>query len=599
MKKISISNFRGIKSLDIDTTKLNVLTASNGSGKSSVIDSIHWFITGEIKDDDIRHGTNEAMITIEFDSGTKMTRTRKKGEGLCYSNGSKIDCKTFDQLILQELHCTAATAAALCGTDFLDSLSTKDMTAFLLSILPIKVQSDDKVSAKEKIISYMEEAKGKALMPDEKAYAESLLTLNEYSLSDISDIYDNVFATRRVRKKDLAEVKEKAKFDTALLPQETLKELDAKLEDIAKKEALAQDYNKRLNQYNNSLENYNRANNRKKFLEEELKKYESVSAPDKKVLEEAESDKKKFQEAIVPHQTRIHGCEKGLKDCETAYKNVSNPNKVCPLTSAKCDVDFTPFIEKIIEKGKEYKNYYNEDVAFVERCNKEIADRDAIIKAYNEQNLLWTKKESLLNEYNNIVIPTLPEKPEEYKADDLNSLKAEINTKKKIYTSFEQSQLYAKQTVELSREVEILELMVKMFDIKGIKSLLLKKALTPVEQIVNAGAEKLRPDFKIKLLGDNGLDVQIYPDGKTPVNMNKVSSGEFILTAYMLMGAIHDITGVSFLVIDDMDRLDKENAKAFMNLIEKDNRFSTVILAGVNHTDFTDAIPDTANTINL
>ena len=65
------------------------------------------------------------------------------------------------------------------------------------------------------------------------------------------------------------------------------------------------------------------------------------------------------------------------------------------------------------------------------------------------------------------------------------------------------------------------------------------------------------------------------------------------------MGAVHDITGASFLVIDDMDRLDKENANRFMTLIENDNRFKNVILAGVNHEDFVTAIPKSANIINL
>ncbi len=590
IKKITIKNFRGLENLSVDTDSPMILTAPNGSGKSSFIDAFRYFVNGKISDDDIRHGTDTASVEVIFESGKTLIRSRNKGEGKCHIDGKDVDKKIFDDVLSKELNCSLETANAVCGTDFLDGLSTKDLSAFLLNILPITVKA-------ESLDALIKETLGKDLMPDEKKFLETYLTHSVYTLDDFTEIYKSVYEARKIRKKDLAEVKAKATFDVATLPSESEDTLKKALEEIALKEASVKDYETRLKNYNNSVEAHTKAINRKATIEEQLKEYDGVEKPDQAVYEKAESDKKQFMDAITKHSNTLSFNQNRLNELIAAYKSIENP--ICPLTKANCTADLSQYKQKIADEGNKGAALIKEEQAFIKRCQDEVNDRDATIKAYNENNLKWTKKESLLNELNNLVIPPILEKPEEVKAEDISAEKMAINQKMAIYSQFKASQEYAKQAMELSREVEILEKSVKLFDVKGIKATLLKKALAPVEAIVNKSASTIRDKFKISLIGAEGLDVKVYPKGDVPVPISKVSSGEFILVAYLIMGAIHDITGVNILVIDDMDRLDKNNAKAFMSLLMKDTRFKNIILAGVNHEDFTTAIPNGVNNVTL
>ncbi len=589
MKKIVVTNFRGIISQTVDLDKINVITAPNGSGKSSFIDAINWFVTGKISDTDIRYGQKEASVEVEFDSGTILKRIRKVGKGSCTGNGNKITDIVFCEMLKNELKCSLDTATALCGTDFLAGLNKKDFAGFLLKILPITIRH-------ESFKGIIEETLGKKLLSDEENYIFSYLTKDVYTLADITEIYNKMFAERKARKTNLADLKPKAEFDTTTLPQETKEQLEKALADIALKEATAKDYKNRLDNYTRSVNDYNRVIERKKQIDEELLKYKDVVKPTADI-QQLEAEKKQFLDAIAKQTAQIEHNKEKIKELAATYRNLENP--ICPLTKECCKVDMTPYKEKIGAQGKEGEAIIKKCNEFINRCLEQVAMRDSAIKEFNDNNLLWTKKEALMNELQNLVVPTLPEKPVEIKIEDLTAQKDELNHKMKFYTSYETSKEYAKQMIEVNREVEILEKAVNLFDVKGIRSTLLKKGLKPVEALINKSASAIRPGFKITLVGDSGLDINIYPDGNIPVPIEKVSSGEFILVAYLIMGAIHDITGASFLIIDDMDRLDKNNALGFMKLLEADTRFTNVIIAGVDHEDFTSAVPTSANVVTL
>lgn len=88
IKRIEINAFRGIPKLDLDLDRKSVvLLGENGSGKSSIVDSIEFFFTGRvlhlegIKGSSLReHGTHvefsprDAQIKISFDPGNEVFR---------------------------------------------------------------------------------------------------------------------------------------------------------------------------------------------------------------------------------------------------------------------------------------------------------------------------------------------------------------------------------------------------------------------------------------------------------------------------------------------------------------------------------------------
>ena len=88
------------------------------------------------------------------------------------------------------------------------------------------------------------------------------------------------------------------------------------------------------------------------------------------------------------------------------------------------------------------------------------------------------------------------------------------------------------------------------------------------------------------------FDITISPRTGEVVPLNKISAGEFIVTAYILMSVVSQITGVSILMMDNLDNLDSDAARQLMLLLDADENFNTIILASVDHPDIIDAISE-------
>lgn len=74
IKSISISNFRGIKSLNLECSNFNLFIGDNGTNKTSILEAINYtfsptFLSGRIKITDFFEGINEP-INIEVDFST-------------------------------------------------------------------------------------------------------------------------------------------------------------------------------------------------------------------------------------------------------------------------------------------------------------------------------------------------------------------------------------------------------------------------------------------------------------------------------------------------------------------------------------------------
>ena len=83
--KISIKNLLGIKELELGNESIE-LKGTNGTGKTSVLDSIRYALTNDIERDYIiRQGQSEGEILIETDTGLSINR-KKRSEQSDYKN---------------------------------------------------------------------------------------------------------------------------------------------------------------------------------------------------------------------------------------------------------------------------------------------------------------------------------------------------------------------------------------------------------------------------------------------------------------------------------------------------------------------------------
>ncbi len=573
--KIIINNFRGITTETLLPDKINVLLGHCGTGKSSTMDAIKWGLTGKITKEDIRYDSPEASIKIIFDDGTSIMRTQS-AKATNYVNEKVATEKATNEFLENKFGCSISSIEAMCGASFFKSLSKKDLKSFIIDILPIKASfskivelSDD---LDEEKISFIKE------------YLE-----DEVSLADIDAAYKTVFDGRKVKKQVLKNLQEKSKF-TKELPGVPKEELLKRQGEIALIEAKVNDYKKNLERYNKSLKTRENAEKQLADMKNRLHQYKDIKQPVEADLQLAIKEKQLFIDAIANANNTIAIMKANVELMQRTLDSLDKP--VCPISERiVCTADKSGLREELISlvemNNKELANGYN----FIVRCNEQVDKRDEIINSYNNQLIAWNNKINLENTINAFALPEVLDKPEEVNGDFAEE-KLQIQNMLNVWYEKDASDQAAKNIEETVHKVNLYDFAVKFFSANGIKSKLLEKAVDPLQKMIDEKTQSLRKGFKISLMTEEEFDITISPRTGEVVPLNKISAGEFIVTAYILMSVVSQITGVSILMMDNLDNLDSDAARQLMLLLDADENFNTIILASVDHPDIIDAISE-------
>lgn len=573
--KIIINNFRGITTETLLPDKINVLLGHCGTGKSSTMDAIKWGLTGKITKEDIRYDSPEASIKIIFDDETSIMRTQS-AKATNYVNEKVAMEKATNEFLENKFGCSISSIEAMCGASFFKSLSKKDLKSFIIDILPIKASfskivelSDD---LDEEKISFIKE------------YLE-----DEVSLADIDAAYKTVFDGRKVKKQVLKNLQEKSKF-TKELPGVTKEELLKRQGEIALIEAKVNDYKKNLERYNKSLKTRENAEKQLADMKNRLHQYKDIKQPVEADLQLAIKEKQLFIDAIANANNTIAIMKANVELMQRTLDSLDKP--VCPISERiVCTADKSGLREELISlvetNNKELANGYN----FIVRCNEQVDKRDEIINSYNNQLIAWNNKINLENTINAFALPEVLDKPEEVNGDFAEE-KLQIQNMLNVWYEKDASDQAAKNIEETLHKVNLYDFAVKFFSANGIKSKLLEKAVDPLQKMIDEKTQSLRKGFKISLMTEEEFDITISPRTGEVVPLNKISAGEFIVTAYILMSVVSQITGVSILMMDNLDNLDSDAARQLMLLLDADENFNTIILASVDHPDIIDAISE-------
>lgn len=573
--KIIINNFRGITTETLLPDKINVLLGHCGTGKSSTMDAIKWGLTGKITKEDIRYDSPEASIKIIFDDRTSIMRTQS-AKATNYVNEKVATEKATNEFLENKFGCSISSIEAMCGASFFKSLSKKDLKSFIIDILPIKASfskivelSDD---LDEEKISFIKE------------YLE-----DEVSLADIDAAYKTVFDGRKVKKQVLKNLQEKSKF-TKELPGVTKEELLKRQGEIALIEAKVNDYKKNLERYNKSLKTRENAEKQLADMKNRLHQYKDIKQPVEADLQLAIKEKQLFIDAIANANNTIAIMKANVELMQRTLDSLDKP--VCPISERiVCTADKSGLREELISlvetNNKELANGYN----FIVRCNEQVDKRDEIINSYNNQLIAWNNKINLENTINAFALPEVLDKPEEVNGDFAEE-KLQIQNMLNVWYEKDASDQAAKNIEETLHKVNLYDFAVKFFSANGIKSKLLEKAVDPLQKMIDEKTQSLRKGFKISLMTEEEFDITISPRTGEVVPLNKISAGEFIVTAYILMSVVSQITGVSILMMDNLDNLDSDAARQLMLLLDADENFNTIILASVDHPDIIDAISE-------
>lgn len=112
-----------------------------------------------------------------------------------------------------------------------------------------------------------------------------------FGLDEIESAYNIFFQKRKTKKAVVEALKPKTVFDMSVLPKESKEDLQNELENIIRKETLAKEYQKNLQEYQRQLKMKEESDKRLKKLKEELELYEKVEKPDPSYKEQQEKEK--------------------------------------------------------------------------------------------------------------------------------------------------------------------------------------------------------------------------------------------------------------------------------------------------------------------
>lgn len=587
ISNIVIENFRGITKGVYDFKDLTIFLASIGKGKSSVLDALIFALTGEVEVSDIRNGTSDASVKITFEDGSTVERIRDKSGTTVKVNDKRSTATAANEYITSITGSDVSFLPALMGIEYFKFISQRDLTDFFSKILPCSISFD-------KMVELIKEKR--KLSDEEKDFLKAYFPNGDYGLEEIDSAYKKVFDERKESKAVLKNLLPKTEFDK-VLPTESKEELETALANIHSGEEKKASYEKALVAYNNAVQQKKTANEKKDALTKQLERYDGITKPNPDDLSIAKEEKVKFQNAVEKSRNIKSTAEANIASFQKILDNLAGDRCVA-CRDIVCTTDKSCAKAELETRIEENKKIRDEHIVFIERCEKQIQMRDDAIEKYNNDLLKFKEKESLEKQRDAIVVPEVPEMPQAPTVDI--SKKAEINEKISLISQYELVKKAKDEVEKIQTKVALLEMAVSVLDVKtGVRTVILQRALSTFENLCNDKLAKIDADMNVSFKAENGIEVFVKTNNSNGyVPMQKASTGQFVLVAFALMCLIGKVTGAKYAIIDNIDKLDGENAKHFLELIASDNTFENVIVAGVNHADIVKAC-ENYNVINM
>ena len=125
----------------------------------------------------------------------------------------------------------------------------------------------------------------------------------------------------------------------------------------------------------------------------------------------------------------------------------------------------------------------------------------------------------------------------------------------------------------------------------GIRETIIKIALDPIVKLCNERAKSLKLNFIVGMKVENGVHISCCPNTALSSDMlplECVSSGEQAYVLFLVLNALNTLTGIRLLLLDDLDKLDKDALNNLFGLLSKPevrDEYDHILISIVNHED--------------
>lgn len=586
IKEIKIRNIGGIEKQAAKLEKITVLMGKNGAGKSSFLKALKFGLVGDKSANLVRTGASEGEVCLLVEGHTVYKSKSDKGTKV------RLDGKTTTQKSVNEffegIGANAETMKFVTSSEMFDNCSSKEFGEYLLNsgfVSPdIDIEDFITVCKKTSGISEEIEEELRNRLPSSPA---------KFTLDDVGNLFKLYDNKRKISAREVdrlavigQELKTNPKINNFLSSGADRKAIQEELSQMQAKLAA-------YNAYIKNVEYCEKHENAIKALAEEVAKDKSerpnlLKRDNLLKLIDVENDKlnkAKRQIAVIKANNEQHN-----KSLERLKSNK------CPLSDKLvCMQDKSELIDEL--ETVMYNNGIELvclETEIVEATNKkeeylnEIEAISRVEKNYNEKLSKIQKLEALKK----VSPPKLgkveleanfTERLEELKDSEFTF--GQIDTLSKVKRSYE-------------NEVEKLIFYKKLAIITSPKgdvcNFLLEEICSIMVDGLNETASHFCPHLKM-----SGKVV----DGKVNILCNDrdysdLSTGERLLVQFLVMHQINNFSGLRILVLDNLDKLDCEQFRNFIDFLEApavQAEYDNIFVAAVNHDDFIDVLKTRGN----
>lgn len=571
IQNIEISNFKGIEHVSFDLSKNNVfcLSGENGKGKTSFLEAVNFLLTKNVPANFIRNnaGTTEVKGMV---NGHLISRSSTAGENQVENKLNGIKCTGVD--INRVLENGAKdkkldTALNIVSSKVFEDMSAADLADFLLSYINEKPSLDT-------IISYMDSPSQDAI-----DYLKEHTEQNEFSLDDIKKLHKEFYSTRTGVNK-LA----KQKVDTVEKPENSMEEINKRLEEITKQEAAYMNFIKLAKNYNLALGNKLEYEKQLTKLEEELKKAENVISVEKelsvtkKEIGDLDKDIQNMMHTVVTLETNISMYEKTVASLKSSS---------CPFSDkVVCTTDKQPIIQEIMQLSEQNRKEVTRLKGEMEKKTSEKVKKESLLtelQLKDKHYSLKKQKEKQLADMKQH-IPQMPEKPQEVVKPDSQAEKEKLNNMQKQIILYNRMLEQQKTLENAKKEQKILDYLVHQLESKGpVCRKVVEYYISIFDNTANKTAALLAPDMKIKFAANNGIKYFVKVNAqKKYMPYQNLSGGEKVLALMIIIDVINQLSGSNIMVLDELSVLDEENFRELMSALQSDyirDRYDAIFLA--------------------
>lgn len=428
----------------------------------------------------------------------------------------------------------------------------------------------------------------------EKAQEELAIMLPEapttFGIDAITDAYNCFYAKRAATKRELETVKKKSSFE-GNPPVESMEAIDKAIAKITARQQERTDQNRRLVAYNQALKKRTEAIDSIHQIEIQIKECD-VQKPDpaqRKELEkrihdtETEVSKKKGTLNVI--LSNIQMFDKSLQNLDTT---------ICPLSEKLiCTTDKTAAKQEIMDLLAQNSKERDSLAQEIHTAEESLTALREQIEAYDKQVDKYRSLQMLHDKYKFMKanIPELPEKPEILPSSDENEKQiSSLREKRNIWIEFNLAMKAQKDCETIQKQLDGYEELVKALSPKhGILEKIIAFAFEPLLQHCNDRAKVLKKDFELAVHVDKGVHILCKTSKDSGfIDIKNISSGEQLLAIFIIADMLNALSGFKILILDDLDKLDRESLDSLLSLIMDDNilaDYDHIFLATVDHPD--------------